>query len=202
MEELESVPEKRDKLVHSSHVISGEEAPKDVSSDESRTLPLPKDKTAESKKQDSGRFPKSSKRREKEPSTTAMTTTQSTGHDFVTKTHTNVESAAAKGDINKDSQGKHGAVTKPKKKPPLFRTKVSEENLESSIPRLTRQASQEEPLPLENVVTRRRSNGRNKFLPRSQPVSDDTSPPPTPDIAIHIQQVCVYLMMVSKVECE
>ncbi|XP_071826432.1 uncharacterized protein [Apostichopus japonicus] len=188
MEELESVPEKRDKLVHSSHVISGEEAPKDVSSDESRTLPLPKDKTAESKKQDSGRFPKSSKRREKEPSTTAMTTTQSTGHDFVTKTHTNVESAAAKGDINKDSQGKHGAVTKPKKKPPLFRTKVSEENLESSIPRLTRQASQEEPLPLENVVTRRRSNGRNKFLPRSQPVSDDTSPPPTPDIAIHIQQ--------------
>ncbi|PIK46586.1 putative R3H domain-containing protein 2 [Apostichopus japonicus] len=188
MEELESVPEKRDKLVHSSRVISGEEAPKDVSSDESRTLPLPKDKTAESKKQDSGRFPKSSKRREKEPSTTAMTTTQSTGHDFVTKTHTNVESAAAKGDINKDSQGKHGAITKPKKKPPLFRTKVSEENLESSIPRLTRQASQEEPLPLENVVTRRRSNGRNKFLPRSQPVSDDTSPPPTPDIAIHIQQ--------------
>ena len=48
------------------------------------------------------------------------------------------------------------------------------------IPRLQRQASQEE---TEAAPVRRRSNPRSK-LSRSQPVSDDSSPPQTPDLPL------------------
>ncbi len=58
------------------------------------------------------------------------------------------------------------------------------------IPRLQRQASQEEP---EVAPVRRRSNPRSK-LSRSQPVSDDSSPPQTPDLPLTEQ---AFMKLVS-----
>ena len=66
------------------------------------------------------------------------------------------------------------------------------------IPRLQRQASQEEPEVIPAPV-RRRSNPRSK-LSRSQPVSDDSSPPQTPDLPL-TEQAFMKLVSSQKHSC-
>lgn len=176
MEDVDSLSEKKPKSDNASEG-SAEGCKKDASQPNLSSVSKQRQKVCDSRKNDSRKSALlSTKNRKKE------------------KEQISSSSATSVTDIIIDkSVSSEGLHSKPSRKPPLSRSKGSGENLEidsAALPRLTRQASQEEPLPLETSVGRRKSsNGRNKVLLRGQPVLDDSSPPPTPDIAIHIQQV-------------
>lgn len=73
-------------------------------------------------------------------------------------------------------------------------TEASVEGRGSEPPKLTRQASQEEAIT-PPLIKRKFSSGRGKMLHRSQPISDESSPPATPELPV-ADQVYLYVFLV------